>query len=150
MESECLMWSYALYFIVGGTLVTAVAYVGKHGDGMSAAFVASLPVLFIINVFLLYQNGGVSAGMSYARGALAYLPMFVGCVLLTMVLLPRIGLPLSMLAGVSVYAIPAVVRPFVVRRRMLRQLPPTSVMSLSEVNTVVVSQVTGHAEESGS
>jgi hypothetical protein len=33
--------------------------------------------------------------------------MFVGCVLLTMVLLPRVSLPLAMLAGVSVYDLPA-------------------------------------------
>ena len=115
------MWPYALYFVVGGTLVTAVAYVGKHGDGMSAAFIASLPVLFVINVFLLYQHGGVSAGMSYARGALMYLPMFVGCVVLTMVLLPRIGLALAMLSGLSIYALPAVVRPLVLRRRLARR-----------------------------
>ena len=144
------MWPYALYFIVGGTLVTAVAYVGKHGDGMSAAFIASLPVIFIINVFLLYQNGGVSAGMSYARGALIYLPMFIGCVLLTMVLLPRIGMPLSMMAGVSVYALPALVRPFVVRRRLRRQLLSSAEAAQDQVQSALMQQVTGHAEESRS
>jgi len=144
------MWPYALYFVVGGTVVTAVAYVGKHGDGMSAAFVASLPVLFIINVFLLYQNGGVSAGISYARGALIYLPMFVGCVLLTMVLLPRIGMPLSMLAGVSIYALPAAIRPFVVRRRMRRQQLPLADIARSQVQFAVNHPVTGHAEEPSS
>lgn len=142
------MWPYALYFVVGGTVVTAVAYVGKHGDGMSAAFVASLPVLFILNVLLLYKHGGVSAGMSYARGALMYLPMFVGCVLLTMVLLPRIGLPLAMLAGVSVYALPAAVRPIVVRHRVHREsMLRSAEASRSQVQSAPLSQVTGHAEE---
>ena len=144
------MWPYVLYFIVGGTIVTAVAYVGKHGDGMTAAFVASLPVLFIINMLLLYQNGGVSAGMSYARGALMYLPMFVGCVLLTMVLLPRVEMPLAVLAGVSVYALPAVVRPFVLRRRENRHqtVPASGALSIAVASTVSVSpQVTANAEE---
>ncbi len=109
------MWPYLLYFIVGGILVSAVAYIGKHGDGMSAAFVASLPVLFITNMVLLYQNGGVPAGLSYARGVLACLPMFVGCILLTMVLLPRIGMPWALLAGLSVYLLSAIVRPQIVR-----------------------------------
>ena len=145
------MWSYALYFVVGGTVVTAVAYVGKHGDGMTAAFIASLPVLFIINVLLLYQHGGVSAGMAYARGALMYLPMFVGCVLLTMVLLPRIGLPLAMLAGVSVYALPAAVRPLVVRHRTRRQsLLRSSDSALSRIQSAPLRQVAGHAEEPNS
>jgi surface polysaccharide O-acyltransferase-like enzyme len=144
------MWPYILYFVVGGTLVTAVAYVGKHGDGMTAAFVASLPVLFIINMLLLYQNGGVSAGLSYARGALMYLPMFVGCVLLTMVLLPRLDMPLAVLAGVSVYALPAFVRPFVVRHREMRRQARSSSERFSAPvpSAVTVSpQVTGHAEE---
>jgi hypothetical protein len=143
------MWPYALYFVVGGTLVTAVAYVGKHGDGMSAAFIASLPVLFVINVFLLYQHGGVSAGMSYARGALMYLPMFVGCVVLTMVLLPRIGLTLAMLSGISIYALPAVVRPLVLRRRLARQraLPGSSLSTLVESAISVPLVVAENAEE---
>lgn len=144
------MWPYALYFVVGGTLVTAVAYVGKHGDGMSAAFVASLPVLFIINVFLLYQNGGVSAGISYARGALMCLPMFVGCVVLTMLLLPRIGMPLSVLAGVSVYALPAVIRPFVVRHRMRRQRLLSADSAFPPVQPAVSQSVAEHAEEPSS
>ncbi|MBN1152124.1 MAG: hypothetical protein JXA58_02840 [Dehalococcoidia bacterium] len=144
------MWPYALYFLVGGTLVTAVAYVGKHGDGMTAAFVASLPVLFIINMFLLYQNGGVSAGLSYARGALLYLPMFVSCVLLTMVLLPRIDAPLAVLAGVSVYSLPAVVRPIIVRRRMRRDALASAASTPSLVQPARMQQVADYAEESHS
>jgi hypothetical protein len=142
------MWPYALYFVVGGTLVTIVAYVGKHGDGMSAAFIASLPILFVINVFLLYQHGGVSAGVSYARGALTYLPMFVGCVVLTMVLLPRISLPLAMLSGVSIYALPAIVRPLVVRRRLARQraLHPSSFPALVDSAISVPLPLTENAE----
>ena len=141
------MWPYVLYFVLGGTLVTAVAYVGKHGDGMTAAFIASLPVLFIVNVFLLYHNGGVSAGLTYARGALLYLPMFVGCVLLTMVLLPRIEAPLAVLAGVSVYALPAMVRPLIVRRRTRRETVVTSPATQPQVGSGLVQQVAGHAEE---
>jgi len=146
------MWPYVLYFIIGGTLVTAVAYVGKHGDGMSAAFVASLPVLFIINVLVLYNSGGLSAGLSYARGALMYLPMFVGCVLLTMVLLPRIGMPFAMLAGVSVYALPAVVRPLVMRRRAAhRQALPQSIPQVQVQSAIsALPSVTENVEESGS
>ncbi len=147
------MWSYVLYFIIGGTLVTAVAYVGKHGDGMSAAFVASLPVLFIINVLVLYNSGGLSAGLSYARGALMYLPMFVGCVLLTMVLLPRMSMPFAMLAGVSVYALPAIIRPLVIRRRLARQhraLPPSNLTNPARMGASAPLTVTENAERSRS
>jgi pyrrolidone-carboxylate peptidase len=76
-EEFAPMSSYVLYFLIGGTVVTTVAYIGTHADGMTAAFVAGLPVLFIINVLLLYHTGGVSAGVSYARGALICTPVFV-------------------------------------------------------------------------
>jgi len=104
------MLSYILYFLVGGTLVSAVAYVGSHADGKTAALVAGLPVLFIINMLLLYQHGGVSAGLSYARGALMYVPVFVACVVVTMWLLPHVQMPLALMAGVSLYLVPVVAR----------------------------------------
>lgn len=104
------MLSYVLYFLVGGTVVTTVAYIGTHAGGMTAAFVAGLPVLFIVNVLLLYHSGGVMAGVSYARGALIYAPVFVAFVALTMWLLPRLEMPWALVAGVSVYGIPLLVR----------------------------------------
>jgi len=106
------MWPYVLYFLIGGTIVSFAAYVGSRGDGAAAAFVASIPVIFITNLVLLYHTGGVSAGVTYAKGALMYVPLFVGCVLLIMVLLPRIGMPWSLLSGASVYSLAmAFVRP---------------------------------------
>ncbi len=99
------MWPYVLYFLIGGTVVSLVAYIGAHGNGMVAALVASIPVLFITNMVLLYNNGGLSAGLIYAKAALMYTPLFVGCVLLTIVLLPRLAMPLPLVAGVSIYAL---------------------------------------------
>lgn len=99
------MWPYVLYFLIGGTVVSLVAYIGARGDGMAAAFVASIPILFITNMILLYHNGGVSAGITYAKGALMYTPLFVGCVLLTMVLLPRLSMPWPVFAGISIYSL---------------------------------------------
>ncbi len=144
------MWPYAAYFVVGGTLVSAVAYVGKHGDGMSAAFVAGLPVLFLINVVLLCQSGGIAAGLSYARGALVYLPMFVGCVLLTMMLLPRIGMPWAALAGASVYLV-LMVRPSGTRRAV-SMCNAAAVQGLPKPDAsqeVVGPEVAGDVEHSG-
>jgi hypothetical protein len=116
-EEFAPMSSYVLYFLIGGTVVTTVAYIGTHADGMTAAFVAGLPVLFIINVLLLYHTGGVSAGVSYARGALICTPVFVVCVVLTMWLLPRLQMPWALIAGASVYGVF-----LLVRRRSGREL----------------------------
>jgi hypothetical protein len=143
------MWSYVLYFLLGGTIVSAVAYVGTHSDGMTAAFVASLPTIFIINILLLYHNGGVSAGMSYARGALMYLPLFIGCVSLTMFLLPRIDMVWALVAGLSVYGVPILVRHSRGRRVIAQAVPlqaPVMAMIASSEQQVVPGSVVGHEE----
>ncbi|MBN1857363.1 MAG: hypothetical protein JW846_10490 [Dehalococcoidia bacterium] len=143
------MWSYVLYFLIGGTIVSAVAYVGTHSDGMTAAFVASLPTIFIINILLLYHNGGVSAGMTYARGALLYLPLFVACVSLTMFLLPRIDMVWALVAGLSVYGVPTLVRHHR-GHRVIAQTIPLQVPALAIISSeqqVVPAGVTAHEEQ---
>ncbi len=141
------MLSYVLYFLIGGTVVTTVAYVGAHADGMTAAFVASLPVLFIINVVLLYHTGGVTAGVSYARGALICAPVFVACVGLTMWLLPRLEMPWALLAGVFVYGIPVLIRHGGGRKAIPQtvRLETTLVAGLLSEQVVADSRV-GHEE----
>ena len=115
------MWPYALYFLMGGTVVSLVAYIGARGDGMAAAFVASIPVLFITNMILLYHSGGVTAGLIYAKGALMYTPVFVGCVILTMVLLPKLVMPWPVVSGVSIYSLAMVFARSTTRRQMAAQ-----------------------------
>ncbi len=147
------MWPYLVYFIIGGTVVSAVAYVGKNGDSMTAGFVASLPILFIFNLFLLYHHGGMSAGLSFTRGALVYAPVFIIFVLLTLFLLPRLGMFWAVLGGISMYSVPAVVRPYVVRRNTARasiRAWATVQPVCAENCTTVVGQVSEHAEGHGS
>ena len=117
------MWPYVLYFLIGGTVVSLVAYIGAHGNGVIAALVASIPVLFITNMILLYNNGGLNAGLVYAKAALMYTPLFVGCVLVTIVLLPRLAMPLPLLAGVSIYSLGMAFARIPARRRVAQESP---------------------------
>lgn len=71
------MWQYFVYFLVGGTVVTMVAYIGSRFNGFLAALVASLPILFLLNVLLMYRNGGVTTSLDYVRGSLLFVPAFV-------------------------------------------------------------------------
>jgi len=97
-----------IYFLIGGTVVAAVAYLGSRGDGALAAFVASLPVLFLLNVFVIYRVGGVNGSLAYAKGVVLMLPVFVFYVALTIWLLPRLGMPKALAPGLPVYLIPLV------------------------------------------
>jgi len=111
------MWHYLFYFLIGGTVVTVVAYIGGRGNGILAAFVASLPVLFLLNVLLMYRNGGVAASITYTKGSLLFLPTFACYAAVTMWLLPHLGMPKALVLGLPIYAVPIIVTKKIIRPR---------------------------------
>jgi len=104
------MLQYFVYFLIGGTVVTVVAYTGSRSNGFLAALVASLPTLFLLNVLLMYRNGGAASSLDYVRGSLLFLPAFVGYAMLTAWLLPRLGIPEALLPGLPIYLLPVMIR----------------------------------------
>ena len=122
------MWHYLLYFLIGGTVVTVVAYIGSRGNDILAAFVASLPMLFLLNVLLIYRSGGVGAGITYAKGSLLFLPAFACYALLTIWLLPHLGMPKALVPGLPIYTVPIImmkkIRPKMLKAKTKsKQLP---------------------------
>ena len=116
------MLQYFIYFLIGGTVVSLVAYVGSRGNGILAACVASLPILFLLNVLLMYRNGGVTTSLDYVRGSLLFVPAFVCYATLTVWLLRRLGMPEALLPGLPIYLLPMMIRK-VVRSKFQRQKP---------------------------
>jgi uncharacterized membrane protein (GlpM family) len=116
------MLQYFIYFLIGGTVVTVVAYIGSRSNGFLAALVASLPILFLLNVLLMYRNGGVTTSLDYVRGSLLFVPAFVCYATLTVWLLPRLGMPEALLPGLPIYLLPMMIRK-VVRSKFQRQKP---------------------------
>ena len=116
------MLQYFIYFLIGGTVVTVVAYIGSRSNGFLAALVASLPILFLLNVLLMYRNGGVTTSLDYVRGSLLFAPAFVCYATLTVWLLPRLGMPEALLPGLPIYLLPMMIRK-VVRSKFQRQKP---------------------------
>ena len=116
------MLQYFIYFLIGGTVVTVVAYIGSRSNGFLAALVASLPILFLLNVLLIYRNGGVTTSLDYVRGSLLFVPAFVCYATLTVWLLPRLGMPEALLPGLPIYLLPMMIRK-VVRSKFQRQKP---------------------------
>ena len=102
-------------------MVALVAYVGSHSNGMLAAFVASLPVLFLVSILLMYRNGGVSASIAYVKGTLLFLPMFPCYAALVIWLLPRLDLPEALVAGLPIYMVPIILIRRVVNSKILKK-----------------------------
>ena len=113
------MVQYFIYFLIGGTVVALVAYVGSRGNGILAACVASLPILFLLNVLLMYRNEGVATSLEYVKGSLLFLPAFACYATLTIWLLPRLGMPEALLPGLPIYLLPMMIRK-VVRSKVSR------------------------------
>jgi len=114
------MLQYFIYFLIGGTVVALVAYVGSRGNGILAACVASLPILFLLNVLLMYRNEGVATSLEYVKGSLLFLPAFACYATLTIWLLPRLGMPEALLLGFPIYLLPMMIRK-VVRSKVSRR-----------------------------
>ncbi len=81
----------ALYFVVGGVVVSAVTYFGSAGRGLLSAFVATLPHISLLTFILIYLNSGEAPTLAYARGLLIFAPAWLAYVTAFMLLLPRAG-----------------------------------------------------------
>ncbi|MBA7482287.1 hypothetical protein ES707_17773 [subsurface metagenome] len=110
------MLQYLLYFVIGGAVVASVAYLGSRGNTFLAAFVANLPVLFLLNVFLMYRVSGVDGSLTYAKCVILLLPIFACYAALTVWLLPHLGMTKALLPGLPLYLMPIVVRKIVNHR----------------------------------
>ena len=93
----------ALYFVIGGLVVSLVTYFGSQGKSELAVFIAFLPGTTLITLITIYLSGGTGAAVSYAKSMLILLPAWVLYVLGVIFLLPRLGLVVSMLVSVAVY-----------------------------------------------
>ncbi len=109
VEEIINMWQYILYFILGGSIVALVAYLANHSNQLLTILVGNLPVLFLLNVIMVYSAGGATSGIAYARGALISLPFFIIFVLITILILPRITTPVAILPAMLVYIIPSLI-----------------------------------------
>ncbi len=94
-----------VYFVIGGIVVSSITYLGSQGKSMPAAFIAMLPCVSVITLCTIYFHGGTSATVSYARDMLILLPPWILYVVGVIYLLPRIGLPLSLIASIAVYVL---------------------------------------------
>lgn len=93
----------ALYFVIGGLVVSLVTYFGSQGKSDLAVFIAFLPGTTLITMITIYLASGTGATISYAKSMLILLPAWILYVVGVIFLLPRIGLALSLVISVAAY-----------------------------------------------
>jgi len=94
-----------VYFLLGGISVSAITYFGSQGKSQVAAFVAFLPSTSLITLGTIYLSSGTQQAVNYAKGMLVLLPPWVLYVIAVIYLLPRIGLPLTIVISLAVYLV---------------------------------------------
>jgi uncharacterized membrane protein (GlpM family) len=93
----------ALYFVIGGVIISAVTYFGSHAKSQIAAFIAFLPSISVITVCSIYFASGTKEAVSYTKDMLLLVPPWVLYGLGLFFLLPRIGLAGALVVSIAVY-----------------------------------------------
>lgn len=101
-----------LYFVLGGLVVTLTTYFGSHSQGFIAAFVAFFPSITVVSILAIYFHGGNTAVTSYLKDLLLLIPAWLLYIAAVLLLVPRLGVFLSLGAGVFLY----IVASFVITR----------------------------------
>ena len=107
--------SFILHFMIGGTIVSLVTFIGSQGRGLLAAFVATFPTMTVLTFTLVYTKSGHVATLNYAKGLLLMTAPWVIYVLCLIFLLPRWGFVKSLIVGVLTYMILAGIVSFAVK-----------------------------------
>lgn len=96
------MLRYLLYFLLGGSIVSLVTYLGARGSGWAAAFIAMFPAVTVITFVTIYLEAGAESVGGYIRGLFLVLPAWICYLAMVYFLAGRIGL-ISIPLGVLVY-----------------------------------------------
>jgi hypothetical protein len=94
---------YAVYFLLGGTIVSVSTYLGSQGKSFLAAFASTFPAITGATFILIYLNGGNDAIVSYAKHLLWFVPPWMVYVVSMIAGIPRFGFWPSMIGSVVLY-----------------------------------------------
>ncbi|MDN3515118.1 MAG: DUF3147 domain-containing protein [Candidatus Brocadia sp.] len=97
--------NFIFYFMIGGTIVSMVTFLGSQGRGLLAAFVATFPTMTVLTFTLIYSKSGQVATESYAKGLLLMTAPWIVYVLCLIFLMPRWGFAKSLTIGILTYMI---------------------------------------------
>ncbi|MCP9448297.1 MAG: DUF3147 domain-containing protein [Nitrospira sp.] len=94
---------YAVYFLLGGTIVSVSTYLGAQGKSFLAAFASTFPAITGATFVLMYLNGGSDAIVGYARNLLWFVPPWIVYVTVMIAGVPRLGFWPTMAGSLVLY-----------------------------------------------
>src|SRR5213080_4804416 len=94
---------YALYFIIGGTVVSLTTYLGSLGRSWLAAFVTTFPALTGITFILMYLNAGSEPTVPYARNLLYFVVPWLAYVAFFILTVDRLGFWFALSGSIALF-----------------------------------------------
>ena len=94
---------YAMYFLLGGTIVSLSTYLGSQGRSFLAALASTFPAITGATFVLIYLNGGTDAIITYAKNLLWFVPPWIAYVVSMIAGVPRFGFWPAMIGSVALY-----------------------------------------------
>lgn len=94
---------YAVYFLIGGAIVSVSTYLGSQGKSFLAAFASTFPAITGATFVLMYLNGGSDAIIGYARNLLWFVPPWIVYVTAMIAGVPRLGFWPTMAGSLLLY-----------------------------------------------
>ncbi len=97
------LMKYAIYFLLGGTIVSLSTYLGAKGNSFLAALVSTFPAITAATFILLYLNGGGATTVDYAKNLLWFVPPWIIYVTAMILGIPRLGFWPAMAGSLTLY-----------------------------------------------
>jgi hypothetical protein len=94
---------YAVYFLLGGAIVSVSTYLGSQGKSFLAAFASTFPAITGATFVLIYLNSGDDAIVRYAKDLLWFVPPWIIYVVSMIAGVPRFGFWPSMTGSLVLY-----------------------------------------------
>ena len=94
---------YAVYFLLGGTIVSVSTYLGSQGKSFLAAFASTFPAITGATFVLIYLNDGDDAIVSFAKNLLWFVPPWMVYVVSMIAGVPRFGILPAMIGSLVLY-----------------------------------------------
>jgi hypothetical protein len=94
---------FAVYFLLGGAIVSLSTYLGSQGRSFLAAFASTFPAITGATFVLIYLNSGDDAIVGYARNLLWFVPPWIVYVVFMIAGVPRFGFWPAMIGSLVLY-----------------------------------------------
>lgn len=85
------LMKYAVYFLLGGTIVSLSTYLGAKGNSFLAAMASTFPAITAATFILLYMNSGGATTVDYAKNLMWFVPPWIIYVTAMIIGIPRLG-----------------------------------------------------------